>query len=80
MAAYINDSNIRKVQDNKEWWQNTYGPGEKVPISGIYKCLGCGDEIASNKTDPFPPQNRHQHSQSQGKIEWKLIVRAESIQ
>ncbi|MFY9141575.1 hypothetical protein [Sulfuricurvum sp.] len=78
MAAYTDSSNIRKVEGTKEWWQNTYSPGTKVPISGIYKCLGCGDEIASNKGDPFPPQNHHQHLAIQGHIKWKLIVRTEN--
>jgi hypothetical protein len=51
-----------------------HSPGQTCPDSGIYRCEGCGDEIASNKDNPFPPQNHHQHSSAQGSIRWKVIV------
>jgi hypothetical protein len=54
-----------------------YGPGKTVPFSGIYRCMGCNREIASNEKDPFPPQNHHQHSVSQGDIRWRLAVYAD---
>ena len=56
-------------------WKTTYDPGDEVPVSGIYICVGCNREITSNKDDPFPPQNHHQHSPAQGRIRWKLNVR-----
>lgn len=65
---------IKQAANDKTWWQTTYHPGEEVPKSGIYRCLGCGREICSNKGDPFPPQNHHQHTTEQGKIRWKLNV------
>lgn len=49
-------------------------PGDTCPHSGIYRCEACGDEIASNKGNPLPPQNHHQHSPGQGAIRWRLIV------
>ena len=36
--------------------------------------MGCGGEVASNFNEPLPPQNHHQHNQSQGKIRRRLIV------
>jgi len=51
-----------------------HGPGEIAPLSGIYECLGCGDEIAANKGDPLPPQNRHQHKNYMVPIRWRLVV------
>ena len=54
-----------------------YGPGENCANSGIYRCEACGDEIASNKGNPFPPQNHHQHAPGLGAIRWKLIVFAQ---
>lgn len=54
-----------------------YKPGEICPDSGIYRCEGCGDEIASNKNNPFPPQNHPQHAPGQGAIRWKLLVFAQ---
>jgi len=49
-------------------------PGNILNNSGIYRCEGCGSEIAANKGDPLPPQNHHQHSPAQGSIRWKMIV------
>lgn len=49
-------------------------PGTEAANSGIYRCNGCAREIAANKGQPLPPQNHHQHSQSQGDILWQLIV------
>ncbi len=75
MGWYVDLSNLSQVNPKQPWWTETYGPGDEVPVSGIYKCAGCKKEITSNEGDPFPPQNHHQHSQTQGKILWKLIVR-----
>jgi len=51
-------------------------PGVQTPYSGIYRCDGCGSEIAANAGNPLPPQNHHQHNPSQGAIRWRLIVYA----
>jgi len=64
-------------QDQHTEFDATYGPGQDCLNSGIYRCEGCGKEIASNKDNPFPPQNHHQHNQNQGSIRWKMIVFAE---
>ena len=59
-------------------WTHIYGIGQRVPVSGIYRCYHCGDEITSNEGDPFPPQNKTQH-QCQGKpVQWELIVRTKT--
>jgi len=54
-----------------------YAPGAIAPYSGIYRCMGCNREVASNQGQPLPPQNHHQHIQTQGAIRWKLIVYAD---
>lgn len=59
--------------DNTEY-DATNNPGATCNNSGIYRCEGCGDEIASNKGNPFPPQNHHQHAVGSIPIKWKLIV------
>jgi len=76
MAWYIDNNVVVKSDGAGQHWKTMYEPGAKVPFSGIYKCAGCNKEITSNEGDPFPPQNHHQHDQSQGKIRWKLIVRS----
>lgn len=75
MAWYKDMKHLVQSTLDADWWKTTYGPGDDVPVSGIYKCLGCTREITSNAPDKFPPQNRHQHDSSDGQIEWKLIVR-----
>ncbi len=75
MSNYVSHSVLKVVEPTKSWWTTTYVPGDAVPVSGIYICLGCSREITSNEDDPFPPQNHHQHTQAQGLIRWKLNVR-----
>jgi len=75
MAWYKDSKNLVQSTSDHSHWKSDYGPGAEVPLSGIYKCVGCKKEITSNKGDPFPPQNHHQHSMAQGLIRWKLIVR-----
>lgn len=58
---------------DKEW-----KPGETPPDNGIYRCKGCGLEIASNQGVKLPPQNHHQHSAAQGSIRWQMIVCCEN--
>ena len=58
-------------------WDDLHQIGSTVPASGIYRCEGCGDEITSNKGDQFPPQNKHQHTNTK-KVEWRLIVETQT--
>jgi hypothetical protein len=51
-----------------------FHPGDIVPVSGIYRCTGCGREDACNSGDPFPTQNHAQHLPTQGIIQWQLVV------
>lgn len=50
------------------------GPGQSTPYSGIYRCEGCGHEVSANVGNPMPPQNHHQHTQTQGSIRWRLVA------
>jgi hypothetical protein len=75
MAQYKYSSYLSQA-DHSEY-DTLYKPGANCPNSGIYRCEGCGDEIASNKGNPFPPQNHHQHPSGSGSIQWKLIVFAQ---
>jgi len=80
MAAYTSNTekHLQKVDHSKSHWTDSYTIGDTVPVSGIYKCQGCNKEITSNKDDPFPPQNKHQHTAAQGKVLWKLIIRTDT--
>jgi len=74
MALYKNSSYL--ASSNDAAFDVIHTPGTSTPHSGIYRCEGCGSEIASNAGNPLPPQNHHQHSQAQGTIRWRLIVYA----
>lgn len=54
-------------------WNTFYEISDIVPVSGIYRCEGCGHEITSNHPDRFPPQNKHQHPNN-SKVLWRLVV------
>ena len=75
MALYKHAQYISKSEDPA--FDKEHGPGTKCPLSGIYRCMGCGREAACNGGDPLPPQNHHQHTSAQGAIRWKLIVWAD---
>lgn len=74
--AFYQDPNVLLPMAH-DVFNASYGPGHVVPHSGIYKCTGCGKEIAANAGDPLPPQNRHQHNVLHGPVNWKLVVWSE---
>ncbi|QIM64234.1 protein L [Frederiksenia canicola] len=79
MAAYTKDTEVflQLVKNDKQHWNNRYSPGEKVPVSGIYRCIACGKEVTCNENDPLPPQNSSQHISCRD-IKWQLIIRTDT--
>jgi hypothetical protein len=75
MALFKYNQFLKQSQDAA--FDTISGPAAVTPHSGIYRCEGCGREIAANKGNPLPPQNHHQHTTAQGAIRWRLIVFAE---
>jgi hypothetical protein len=61
-------------QSNHAAFDQLHEPGAKTPYSGIYRCHGCGRNDVSTEGHPLPPQNHHQHTPQQGRIQWRLIV------
>lgn len=49
-------------------------PSAFVPCGGIYRCTGCGTEIALEGIGVFPDRSHHRHTAAQGPIQWQLIV------
>ena len=76
MALYKNANFLKHADGNAFDLVNALKPGQICQHSGIYRCTGCGDEIASNKGNPMPPQNHHQHVPQTVPIKWQLIVAA----
>lgn len=77
MANYADPKYLEHHPDAPAF-KESYAPGTITPVSGIYRCMTCGDEIAANKGGPLPPQNDHQHATNE-KILWKLVVAAVQI-
>ena len=75
MALYKNSAYLKT--STSAAFDKLHKPGENTPDSGIYRCEGCGKEIASNAGNPLPPQNHHQHTTAQGSIRWRMIVQAQ---
>jgi hypothetical protein len=75
MALYKNSAILTASSDSN--FDSVHGPGNTTPFSAIYRCLGCGKEIVSEESKPFPPQNHHQHTSAQGFIRWQMIVYAD---
>ena len=57
-----------------EEFDKLYEPGSTGSWSGIYRCEGCGREVVHTTGHPLPPQNHHQHTSTQGKIRWRILV------
>jgi hypothetical protein len=75
MALYKRATEVNPSTDAA--FDTHHHPGGVVPHSGVYRCLGCGREIASNAGTTFPPQNHHQHTTNLGSIVWRLGVYAQ---
>jgi hypothetical protein len=72
MASYKHGEYLH--QNQHEEFDRVLTPGTIAANSGIYRCVGCGDEVACNKDNPLPSQNHRQHNPNQGAIRWKLLV------
>jgi hypothetical protein len=64
------------VQDNGAEFDAIHYPNNPTPYSGIYRCEGCGLSATFVREKNIPPQNHHQHTQAQGAIRWRLVVRS----
>jgi len=72
MALYKN-ANYLQVS-NHQAFDLLHNPGIPTPYSGVYRCYGCGLEIAEVKGRPLPAQNHHQHTDWSVPIRWQLVV------
>lgn len=72
MALFKHPLYVRLATDS--FFDETYAPGSTAPYPGIYRCTGCGDEIAIAGGNVLPPQNHRQHDPELGKTAWQLLV------
>lgn len=73
MALYKNGQYLGKSESSE--FDKDHSPGTSAPHSGIYRCMVCRKEVASNEGQPLPPQNHHQHPQREA-IRWRMVVYA----
>lgn len=76
MAQYKYSQHLQKSDSSA--YDELHAPGAEARNAGIYRCVVCGDEIGIAKGHTLPPQNHHQHAPGLGKIEWQLLVFAQS--
>jgi hypothetical protein len=72
MAQYQNFSDLS--YSGSSVFAASYEPGQAAPFGGIYKCTGCGHEIATAQYHSLPPQNHHQHTNRYLLIRWRPVV------
>lgn len=52
--------------------------GLHIPSAGLYRCVGCGNEVAQDANTVLPDRKHHAHTPAQGEVRWQLIVAAQS--
>jgi len=52
--------------------------GLHIPSGGIYRCVGCGNEIAQEANSVLPDRQHHRHSPAQGEVRWQLVIATET--
>jgi hypothetical protein len=62
------------IQSENVAFDGLHEPGQEAPFPGIYRCNGCGKEVAMASGQRLPQQNHHQHTSTQGRIRWQLVV------
>lgn len=72
MALYKYSTFLAESQDPA--FDQLCEPGTAARWPGLYRCHGCGHEIAIAANHTLPPQNHHQHTPQQGEIQWRLVV------
>ena len=76
MAIYKYDAYVRKHAADPAF-DGEHRPGATAPLSGIYRCLGCGREDISKEgesTSAAEPPPAHDFP---GAIRWRLAVFAD---
>jgi hypothetical protein len=76
LALYKYQNYLR--QNKNTSFDTPLGPSHYVPCGGIYRCTGCGTEIALEGIGFFPDKDHHKHDSRQGPIQWQLIIATES--
>ncbi|MCP1243064.1 hypothetical protein [Acetobacter lambici] len=55
---YFHDGSLFEKSNDKVFTE-PHKVGDKVPLSGIYRCTLCGHEMVIDKNETFPPDGSH---------------------
>ena len=72
MALYKYQNYLSVSKNNA--FDLTFQPSAFVPCGGIFRCTGCGTEIALEGIGIFPDREHHPHTPKQGPLAWQLVV------
>jgi hypothetical protein len=64
-------------QTDHDLFDRNHRPIEFAPRSGIYRCMGCGREVAVPEGGALPGYGHHAHGAEEGPPRWRLIVYAD---
>ncbi|HEY0085366.1 MAG TPA: hypothetical protein VGB65_05595 [Allosphingosinicella sp.] len=77
MALYKYQNYLSVSKNNA--FDLTFQPSAFVPCGGIFRCTGCGTEIALEGIGIFPDRAHHPHTPKQGPLGWQLVVATVSL-
>lgn len=69
--------NYLKISKNTSFDQ-VLPAGLHIPSAGIYRCVGCGNEVALEANTVLPDRQHHPHTAAQGVVRWQLIIATET--
>jgi hypothetical protein len=75
MALYKYPHDLQ--QSDAPAFDEDHHPGAAAPLPGIYRCTGCGHEIAADGGEPLPFEKHHRHAARRSPIRWRLVVHAD---
>ena len=58
-------------------FDHVYPAGGVAAHTGIYRCDGCGAEVAAKAREPLPAIDDHDHDSEGGGTRWRLTVAAQ---
>ncbi|MGZ8286286.1 MAG: hypothetical protein ACXW27_07645 [Allosphingosinicella sp.] len=76
MALYKYSNYLKPIKNSS--FDQILPAGLHIPSGGIYRCVGCGNEIAQEGNTVLPDRQHHAHNAGQGDVRWQLILATES--
>lgn len=86
MPLYKDSKYFHQVNSlNGGQFDYNYDVGTRAPKAGIYRCTGCGHEIAIAKGHILPPDGQHDHPVHNRLLgtyrpyQWQLVAQAKHV-